>query len=93
MSNLYICTPIILFTTGGGTPLGSVVPTVKISTNKTLADKKSNWIDFDGSSYGQDKDLCHKLFDFVIDTANGKKTKNEKNGYEEIAIFKDGVTL
>lgn len=84
---------LILFTTGRGTPLGSVVPTIKISTNKKLAHKKSNWIDFDGSPFGQDKALCNKLFDFVIDTANGKKTKNEINGYEEIAIFKDGVTL
>ncbi|MBQ4542654.1 MAG: altronate dehydratase [Clostridia bacterium] len=84
---------LILFTTGRGTPLGSVVPTIKISTNQKLAQKKSNWIDFDGSPFGQDKALCNKLFDFVIDTANGKKTKNEINGYEEIAIFKDGVTL
>ena len=84
---------LILFTTGRGTPLGSVVPTIKISTNKVLADKKSNWIDFDGSSYGEDKTLCDKLFEFILDTANGKKAKNEINGYEEISIFKDGVTL
>ena len=40
---------IILFTTGRGTPLGGPVPTVKISSNKELYDKKRNWIDFDAS--------------------------------------------
>ena len=39
----------ILFTTGRGTPLGGPVPTVKISTNRALAEKKKNWIDFDAS--------------------------------------------
>ncbi len=39
----------ILFTTGRGTPLGSAVPTIKVSTNNTLATNKSNWIDFDAS--------------------------------------------
>ena len=37
---------IVLFTTGRGTPFASPVPTVKISTNSKLANKKSNWIDF-----------------------------------------------
>ena len=29
----------------------------------------------------------------VIETACGKKTANEINGCEQIAVFKDGVTL
>lgn len=30
----------------------------------------------------------------IIDIVSGRAvTKNEKNGYREIAIFKDGVTL
>ena len=82
----------ILFTTGRGTPVGTGVPTVKISTNKNLAEKKSNWIDFDASSLIE-RDLTEELFDFVIDIANGKQAKNELNGYEEISIFKDGVVL
>ena len=82
----------ILFTTGRGTPVGTGVPTVKISTNKNLAEKKSNWIDFDASGLIE-KDLTDELFEFVIDVANGKQTKNELNGYEEISIFKDGVVL
>ena len=37
----------VLFTTGRGTPLGGVVPTMKIATNSDLATRKPHWIDFD----------------------------------------------
>lgn len=84
---------IILFTTGRGTPLGSPVPTIKISTNKALAERKQNWIDFDASPLLEGIDLTDDLYNFVIEVAEGKKAKNETNGYEEISIFKDGVTL
>ena len=87
---------IILFTTGRGTPLGAPVPTVKISTNRTLAEKKSGWIDFDASPILDGKsmsELTDELVKYVMSVASGEETKNEKNGYAEIAIFKDGVTL
>lgn len=88
---------LILFTTGRGTPLGSPVPTVKVATNTALANKKSNWIDFnagqliDGVSMEK---MSKEFFDYVLDLASGKVlSKNEINGYKEISIFKDGVTL
>ena len=87
---------IILFTTGRGTPLGSAVPTVKISTNRALAEKKKNWIDFDASPVLEGVSmttLTDDLMDYVLSVASGKETKNEKNGFSEISIFKDGVTL
>ena len=87
---------IILFTTGRGTPVGSVVPTVKISTNNSLANRKKNWIDFDASPIAEGKEislLADELFDFVVDVAEGKETKNEINNYREISIFKDGIVL
>lgn len=87
---------IILFTTGRGTPIGSAVPTVKVSTNKNLADKKQNWIDFDASPvlYGMPMgELTDKFMDYIITVANGEQTNNEINDYREISIFKDGVTL
>lgn len=83
---------LILFTTGRGTPLGAPVPTIKISSNTPLAAKKSGWIDFDAFSSDIDK-KAHELFELVLETASGKETKNEKNGYRDIAIFKSGVTL
>ena len=84
---------IVLFTTGRGTPLGSAVPTVKISTNRALAEKKHGWIDFDASPTLDGLDLSDTLLEYILAVAGGEETKNEQNGYREISIFKDGVTL
>lgn len=79
---------LILFTTGRGTPLGAPVPTIKIATNSALREKKKHWIDFDAQKGNEEE-----LFNLILEIANGKETKNEENGYREIALFKDGVTL
>ncbi|MBR7112248.1 MAG: altronate dehydratase [Clostridia bacterium] len=87
---------IILFTTGRGTPLSGVVPTMKIATNTALAEKKPHWIDYNAGSLmdGADmNDLAKGLFDLCLAVANGEETKSEARGYYDIAIFKDGVTL
>ena len=84
---------LILFTTGRGTPLGAPVPTVKVATNATLAERKANWIDFDASPVLEGNDLDGAFLDFVLAVASGNETKNELRGYREISIFKDGVTL
>ena len=84
---------IILFTTGRGTPVGSAVPTVKIATNHSLAERKSTWIDFDASPTLTGNSLEDELYEYVIRVAEGELTRNEINGYKEISIFKDGVTL
>ncbi|MDA3810661.1 MAG: altronate dehydratase family protein [Spirochaetaceae bacterium] len=87
---------LILFTTGRGTPLGGPVPTIKISSNSELALKKKNWIDFDAGVLTKNKkmdELSKEFLKFIISIASGTKTRNEKNDYREIAIFKDGVTL
>ena len=84
---------IILFTTGRGTPLGSSVPTVKISTNSSLAERKSEWIDFNAGTILDGEDLTDELYEYIIKVAEGEQTKNELHGFREISIFKDGVTL
>ena len=87
---------LILFSTGRGTPLGAPIPTIKVSTNTTLAQHKSNWIDFNAGSIiegGKSDELAYQFFDYVCNVAQGTQTKNEINGYREIAIFKEGVTL
>ena len=84
---------LILFTTGRGTPLGAPVPTMKVSTNRTLAERKQGWIDFDASPVLAGEDVDAAFFDAVCSVASGKETKNEQHGYREISIFKDGVTL
>lgn len=82
----------VLFTTGRGTPLGTAVPTVKISSNNNIAEKKPHWIDFNAYGFDREK-ISSDLLRLIIDTANGTPTKNEINNCREIAIFKDGVTL
>jgi altronate hydrolase len=87
---------LILFTTGRGTPFGAPAPTVKISTNNALYEKKNNWIDFNAGSVvdGESLDAAgDRLLDYVCEVASGKLTKAEEHGCREISIFKDGVVL
>jgi len=87
---------IVLFTTGRGTPFGSFVPTMKISSNTPLAEAKPHWIDFDAGPIADGKpmdEMAEELLQYVIEVANGKRVNNEIRNYREIAIFKSGVTL
>jgi len=87
---------LILFTTGRGTPLGTLVPTLKIASNEALFHQKTRWMDFNagrlltGTSVEQ---LMTELFELVLITASGAKSKSELMGSREFTIFKDGVTL
>ena len=87
---------IVLFTTGRGTPFGTFVPTMKISTNTPLFEQKGHWIDFNAGALAQGEpmaDVAARFIDFVLAAASGAPVNNEKNGWREIAIFKSGVTL
>ncbi len=86
----------VLFTTGRGTPFSSPVPTVKISTNTQLYEKKRNWIDFNCGTIVEGETTeasASKLFDYVLDVASGKKVRAEIEGYHDMAIWKQGITL
>ncbi|HTV23698.1 MAG TPA: altronate dehydratase, partial [Polyangiaceae bacterium] len=72
--------------------------TIKISTNSPLAARKPSWIDFDAGPIalgtGDFGPLSEQLFQLVLDVASGRqRTKSELNGFREISIWKDGVTL
>ncbi|MBA1434544.1 UxaA family hydrolase [Bombilactobacillus bombi] len=84
----------VLFTTGRGTPFATYVPTVKVSSNSYIANKKPRWIDFDaGQLMNTSMDvLSDQFIQYIIDVASGKKTNNEKYGIHGLAIFKIGVT-
>ena len=87
---------IVLFTTGRGTPFGSFVPTMKISTNTPLALGKAGWIDFNAGVLAEGEPMesvAARFIDAVLAAASGAPVRTEKNGYREIAIFKSGVTL
>ena len=86
----------ILFSTGRGTPLGSVVPTLKIASNSPLAAKKPGWIDFDAGRMLSAKDateIAEELYNLLLDVIEGKTTSGEARGDKQIAILKTGVTL
>jgi len=86
----------VLFTTGRGTPFGSFVPTMKISTNSDLYNRKRNWIDFNAGVLLEGKamdEVLDNFVKFIIEVASGKKLNHEKSDFKEIAIFKTGVTL
>jgi altronate hydrolase len=69
---------------------------MKISTNSLLFQNKPNWIDFNAGELLEGvemKTLLRKFIDFIIKVASGEPVRNEVNGYREISIFKNGVTL
>ena len=87
---------LVLFTTGRGTPFGTFVPTMKIATNPTLAKNKPQWVDFSAGQLIEGRtmqEIVPEFIDKVLAVASGEKARNEENGYQEISIFKNGVTL
>ncbi|MBB4265786.1 UxaA family hydrolase [Roseospira visakhapatnamensis] len=86
-----------LFTTGRGTPLGGIVPTLKIATNTALYQKKPHWMDFNAGPIAEDgvavADLLPDFIDTVLSVAAGAQTRNERNGVHDVVLFKTGVTL
>jgi altronate hydrolase len=86
---------LVLFTTGRGTPFGTYVPTMKVSTNTPLYEAKPHWIDFNAGVLLEESadTVLRNFIDYVIQVASGEQVNNEKNDFREIAIFKTGVTL
>jgi altronate hydrolase len=87
---------IVLFTTGRGTPFGSLVPTVKVSTNSALYHRKPGWIDFNAGTIVEGEPLAEaneRFIRYLLRVAGGEWVNHEKRGFREMAIFKTGVTL
>jgi altronate hydrolase len=86
---------LVLFTTGRGTPLGFPVPTVKVASNRDLAETKSHWIDFDASATlgGDHAEIDDAFVRHLCAIASGELTASERTGQRAIAIWKRGVTL
>ncbi len=88
---------IALFTTGRGTPFGGVVPTIKVSTNDNLAEKKKPWIDFNaGVLLHEDMDLqklTPAFSKYIMQVAEGEYVSHERINQFMLSIWKVGVTL
>ena len=87
----------VLFSTGRGTPFEAPVPTLKISSNSALAERKRTWIDFDAGVVARGArsidDAGDDLYRQMLAVASGEQTKSEARGLQGISIWKGGVTL
>ena len=87
----------VLFSSGRGTPFEAPVPTLKISSNSALAQRKRNWIDFDAGVVATGESTIDQagddLYRQMLEVASGKQTKSEARGLQGISIWKGGVTL
>ena len=69
---------------------------MKVSTNSLFAKYKPTWIDFNAGTLVEGEPMNSVLESFckkVISVASGELTWNERKNYQEISIFKNGVTL
>ncbi|OWK40594.1 UxaA family hydrolase [Fimbriiglobus ruber] len=88
-----------VFTTGRGSVYGcKPVPSIKVSTNTPLFVKMESDMDLDAGKILDGvtvEKVGRELFDLILDTASGKKTKSEIHGVgeEEFAPWSIGPTL
>jgi len=83
---------IIVFSTGGGSPGGSLIsPVIKVTGNPGVAHRLRDHIDIDISPVVQGgESLEHageRIFQKVLDVANGEVTRAESLGYGSICIW------
>ena len=88
---------LVLFITGRGTPVAFAAPTLKMATNTALFEHKRSWMDFNAGDLIEGADIEKKeseLFEMIIATAEGRyRASNERSGFYQIGILRDGVTL
>ncbi len=85
-----------VFTTGRGTPSGFAVPLLRMGSNSTMANRKTNWIDFNAGVVLEGKDFdeaAREMLGLILEVASGKKQSlAETKGYRQIGMLRDGVT-
>jgi altronate dehydratase large subunit len=82
---------IVVFTTGRGTPTGNgIVPVIKMTGNSETFSLMNDNIDFDASAIIDGKaginDTGEKLFKLVMEVINGRKSKAEALGFNDMSL-------
>lgn len=87
---------VTVFTTGRGTPSGFAVPLIRMGSNSTMANRKTNWIDFNAGVVLEGKDFdeaAREMLTLILEVASGRKQSlAESKGYRQIGMLRDGVT-
>jgi len=86
---------VIIFSTGGGSPAGSLIsPVIKVTGNPNTAQRLKDHIDVDVSSIIKGEETLEKagqgIFQELLDVASGKATRSEILGYGMISIWNIG---
>ncbi len=90
---------VIVFTTGRGSCFGcKPVPSIKVATNTALFQRMPDDMDMDMGTVLEDESIEQagdRLFDAILSTASGQKTKSELLGYgdDEFVPWSIGPTL
>ncbi|MFP3951187.1 MAG: UxaA family hydrolase [Candidatus Bathyarchaeia archaeon] len=84
---------IVCFTTGRGSTTGhAIAPVIKITGNPETYRNMTDNMDVNASTIldGSEslREAGRKIFDKIVATANGKKTKSETLGYNDYVVFK-----
>ena len=82
---------VVVFTSGRGTPTGSaIMPTIKVSTNTPMYESIPDLIDLDAGTIADGietlAEVGGRIFDEIVQVANGKLTKAERGGHHEFAL-------
>jgi altronate dehydratase large subunit len=86
---------IIIFSTGGGSPAGTLIsPVIKVTGNPHTVQRLSGHIDVDVSSILRGEETLEKagegIFQELLNVASGKATKAEALGYGSISVWNIG---
>lgn len=83
---------VCIFTSGRGTTIGNaLVPVIKVTGNKETFRMMEDNIDVDASAVIDGKQTMeeagNQLYELLMETCNGKKTKAELYKFDDFAIY------
>jgi altronate dehydratase large subunit len=89
---------VVVFTTGLGTPFGmSIVPVIKVMSNTPAFQRMEDTADLNAGTILDGKETIaetgRRLYDLVLEVANGRTTKAEELGENQCQIWRTTLTL